>query len=522
MSFEPHHVNACVLRASSAPRFADPPTLFSLLLAAVFCALLPRAHAQAVVTTLAGGNTSGVTPGTTDGEGTAALFTNPSFVTIGALGAAVVLDLTSRVRVIYPNRSVGTLAGGGANGTTSGFIDGAGTAALFGNPGAAALDAAGVMVVVDSDNHKLRLLHPNRTVTTLAGGNSTGNAPGSTNGVGTAALFQSPFGAAVDSSGAVYVADRSNHKVRLIYPNRSVVTIAGGNITGVTAGSSNGVGTAALFYSPYGVAVNALGLYVLDTGNNRIRLIHPNRSVVTLAGSSAGSTNGIGTAALFSFPRGFAVDAAGAVYIADAGNHKIRLMHPNRTVVTLAGGGATGTALGSNDGEGTAALFAGPRGVAVDAFGTVFVADRDNQRVRLIYPFSCPAGTSANFTARSCAPCPPGAFSSSPMAPSCSLCPGGTFATAAGSTLCDACPAGHACPPGTSSWTRLNCGRGSYCPQGSTEPLPCPLQAAPAPHASWAAHPLGSQGPAFLVETSACLLHCFWSVTSGDGVLSAC
>ena len=491
----------------------------------VFLALM-RTLAQTVIT-LAGGGANGTESGSINGVGTAALFNQPSVVALDSVNALYVVA-ESAIRLMYPNRTVIMLAGGGANGSTAGFIDGDGTAALFSGPSALAVGASGALYVVDSGNHKLRQMHPNLTVITLAGGNSTGNTPGSTDGKGTAALFNFPFGAAVGASGNVIVADRTNHKIRLIYPNLTVITLAGGSSTGNTQGSTNGVGTAALFSSPYGVATNTAGaVYVLDTGNSKIRLIYPNLTVITLAGGSTsgflgGSTNGIGTAALFGFPRGFAVDAVGAVYVAEAGNHKVRLIYPNCSVTTLAGGGASGTTAGFINGDGTAALFSGPRGIAMDALGIIYIADRDNQVIRLIYPFTCSPGTFANFTSRSCIMCLPGSFSNTSSAESCSFCVGGTFAKPFGSISCEACPAGHACPPGTSSWARLNCGRGNYCPDGSAEPIPCPIQIVPVPYASWASHPLTAQGPAFLVETSACLNHCFWNFTSGDGMLSKC
>ncbi len=98
------------------------------------------------------------------------------------------------------------------------------------------------------------------------------------------------------------------------------------------------------------------------------------------------------------------------------------------------------------------------------------------------------------------------------------LCPAGTFTSATGSTSCQQCPGGHYCPTGTSSWARLNCGRGKYCPDGSGAPTPCPYQVPPT--GGWGA--LQVQGPAFLVETSHCLNHCFWNFTSGGGMLSKC
>jgi DNA-binding beta-propeller fold protein YncE len=471
---------------------------------------LTRALAQTVIT-LAGGNPSGSLQGSTDGLGTAALFFNPYDVAVDTSGAVYVADRNNhKIRLIYPNRSVITLAGGSTTGVLSGFTEGfVGTAALFNGPRGVAVDTSGAVYVADHLNHKIRIIFLNRTVITLAGGATSG----STNGVGTAASFADPFGVAVDTFGAVYVADTSNNLIRLIYPNRTVITLAGS-----TMGSIDGDGTAALFNWPYGVAVDNSGsVYVADHRNHKIRRIFPNRTVITLAGGAAGFANGVGSAARFNFPVGVAVDMSGAVYVADRDNHKLRLIHPNRTVITLAG--ATS---GSADGVGSAALFLSPNGVAVDTFGILSVADAGNHKVRLVYPISCSPGSYANFTSRSCTLCPPGSFSATSSATSCSPCAAGTFAKPFGSTSCGVCPGGHYCPAATSSWARLNCGRGNYCPDGSAEPIPCPIQIVPVPYASWASHSLTAQGPAFLVETSSCLNHCYWNFTSGDGMLSKC
>jgi serine/threonine-protein kinase len=532
----------------------------SAKLIAVFVFLvLMRVIAQTVIT-LAGGSTAGTTGGSTNGVGTAALFNQPAGVTVDTSGNVILADRNHLIRLIYPNLTVITLAGSSSLGSNNGV----GTAALFNLPRGVALDTSGNVIVADCGNHKIRLIYPNRTVITLAGGSSSGTTTGSNNGVGTAALFNFPNGVAVDSSGSVLVADSVNHKVRLIYPNRTVITLAGGGAAGNAQGSTVGVGTAALFRIPFGVAADTSGnVIVADRDNHKIRLIYPNLTVITLAGGSttgtlSGSNNGVGTAALFNFPYGVAVDTSGNVYVADFENRKVRLTYPNLTVITLAGGDSSGTTLGSTNGVGTAALFNAPHYVAVDTSGNVIVTDFSNHKIRLIYPFTCFPGTYANFTSRSCILCPSGLFSATAMASSCSpctagtygataglstsactascnpgtystggavsctSCPAGSFTMKTGATSCEVCPGGHYCPAGTSSWARLNCGRGYYCPDGSALPIPCPIQIAPLPYFSWASHPAGAQGPAFLMETAHCLNHCFWNLTSGDGMLSKC
>ncbi len=206
------------------------------------------------------------------------------------------------------------------------------------------------------------------TVTTLAGS----GAQGSANGMGTAASFYGPTGVAVDAAGNVYVGDAVNNLIRKISPSGVVTTVAGSG----AQGSANGTGTAASFYLPQQVAVDAAGnVYVGDAGNNLIRKISPSGVVITLAGSGAqGSTNGTGTAASFSGPTGVALDAAGNVYVADRGNNLIRKINPSGVVTTLAGSGAQGSA----NGTGTAASFSTPQQLAVDVVGNIYVVEFSN------------------------------------------------------------------------------------------------------------------------------------------------
>ena len=134
---------------------------------------------------------------------------------------------------------------------------------------------------------------------------------------------------------------------------------------------------------------------------------------------------------------------------------------------------------------------------------------------------ACPAGTFSDSIGATqvstCILCPVGTHSAA-GASTCTLCPAGKFASQPGSSLCHQCPGGHYCPAGTSSWASFNCGRGNYCPDGSGAPTPCPFQVPPT--GGWGA--LQAQGPAYLVETAHCISHCFWNVTSGDGMLSKC
>lgn len=198
-------------------------------------------------------------------------------------------------------------------------------------------------------------------------------------GAGTAASFNAPMGVAVDTSGNVYVADFFNNRIRKLTPAGVVTTLAGSG----TATFADGTGTAAGFNYPAGVAVDAAGnVYVADTNNHRIRQITPAGVVTTLAGSVAGYADGTGTAASFLHPSGVAVDASGTVHVADTSNHRIRKVTAAGVVTTVAGSGSAAYA----DGTGTAASFNHPYGITVDTSGTIYVADTSNYRIRNVTP----------------------------------------------------------------------------------------------------------------------------------------
>lgn len=212
------------------------------------------------------------------------------------------------------------------------------------------------------------------TVSTLAG-NSTA---GFTNGTGTNASFSSPQGTAVDAQGNVYVSDSFNHVIRKITAAGVVSTFAGTGELGFNGGTT----ATAKFYSPQGIAVDAANnIYVADQGNNAIYKITQAGAVTILAGNgTAGATNGTGTAATFNAPQGLAADAQGSVYVADRNNHRIRKITPAGLVATMAGTGAASYV----NGEGASATFNRPTGVAVDAQGNVYVADQNNYAIRKI------------------------------------------------------------------------------------------------------------------------------------------
>ncbi len=328
-----------------------------------------------VVTTLAGLAGS---DGSTDGTSSAARFTNPNGVAVDGNGNVYVADTANyTIRKITPTGVVTTLAGLAGD---AGSADGTGSTARFTNPTGIAVDSGGNVYVADSGNDTIRKITPAGLVTTLAG---TAQISGSADGTGSAARFLFPNGIAADSSGNVYVADTGNCTIRKITPAGDVSTLAG---TAGSVGSADGTGGGASFSYPYGVAVDAGGnVYVADTDNHTIRKITPAGVVTTFAGTagSSGSADGTGSAARFFFPNGIAADSSGNVYVADTQNHTIRSITSASVVTTLAGVvGGKGTA----DGAGGAARFNMPYGVAVDSAGNIYVADTDNHTIRKITP----------------------------------------------------------------------------------------------------------------------------------------
>ncbi|MBL1083542.1 RICIN domain-containing protein [Streptomyces actinomycinicus] len=292
---------------------------------------------------------------------------------------------------------ISTVAGTGAG--NFGGDGGPATAAWLRNPMGAAVDNAGTLYITDQHNHRVRKLTTDGKISTVAG-TGAGNFGGD-GGPATAAQLKYPVGVAVDSTGTVYIGDQHNHRVRKITPDGQISTVAGTGTANFRG--DGGPATAAWLYYPSGVAVDSTGaLYVADYGNHRVRKITPDGKISTVAGTGAAALGGDGgpaTAAQLMNPSGVAVDSTGTLYIADYGNHRVRKITPDGKISTVAGTGAAN--FGGDGGPATAAQLRGPYGVVVDSTGALLVTDSGNHRVRKITPdgkISTVAGTgTANF-----------------------------------------------------------------------------------------------------------------------------
>jgi hypothetical protein len=289
------------------------------------------------------------------------------FAAFDAAGNIVVTTSYRSVRRLAPNRLISTLA------QLPAYSDAGGDYFAEGVAG----DAAGNVIVADNGLNMLLRISPAGNVTTLAGADRGGvsgcyDAPGSP---GTSAYFYAPRALVLDANGNAFVVDSECNNVRRITPQGEVSTFAGAVNDGFSGyGSVDGTGTAARFRAPRGIAIDAAGnLYVADTGNHTIRKITPQGEVSTLAGlaGSPGSADGAGDQARFRSPSGIAADAAGNLYVTDAGT-RVRKVSPTGEVSTLAGSSGTTTIF---DGTASLASFRFPHAPFVDAQGNVYVLD---------------------------------------------------------------------------------------------------------------------------------------------------
>jgi cysteine-rich repeat protein len=338
----------------------------------------PTCDMTGTVTTTAG--TAGVT-GMADGTGAAAEFNSPSGIATDGTSLFVSDTANCTVRQIdLSTWAVTTLAG---NAGTCGHADAVGVAAEFNIAQDLAYDS-GYVYVADTDNHCIRQIEvATGNVTTVAG---TAATAGTTDGVGTAALFTEPRGITTDGVN-LYVADFGNHTIRqIVIVSWDVSTVAGQ--AGVL-GSADGPGANARFNYPRSITHHGGYLYVADTNNHTVRQLDLIAgTVVTVAGTAgnAGSADGVGAAASFTSPRGIAVDAE-SLYVADHGNSTIRqILLSTWDVTTLCG--AAGSA-GSADGVGSAATMDGPWGLVFDPGLSqpgqrLYVVESSNHIVRTI------------------------------------------------------------------------------------------------------------------------------------------
>jgi len=257
------------------------------------------------------------------------------------------------------------------------------TSAQLNFPWALALDSTGNLFIADRSNNRIRKVSPGGIITTVAGIGAQGFSGDS--GPAVSAQLNAPTGVAVDGAGSLFIADGLNHRIRKVSGSGIITTVAG---TGMAAFSGDdGQATSAGLNRPNDVAVDGAGnLLIADTVNNRIRKVSGSGIITTVAGNGSSDFSGDGgraTAAALFVPQSVAVDGAGNLFIADLGNMRIRKVSTSGIISTVAGSSTT-LGFSGDGGQATSARLNRPTGVAVDGTGNLFIADQDNNRIRKV------------------------------------------------------------------------------------------------------------------------------------------
>ena len=314
------------------------------------------------------------------GDGNATTLNNPTSVYVDNAGRVYISETgNNRIRM-FDGGALTTVAGGGTGGD-----GGLATSARLSGPRGIFGDSAGNIYFADTTNQRIRRFTPGGIINTFAG-NGTAGFSGD-GGSATAAALRNPFGVFVSNTGSIYIADTFNNRIRRFDVGGNITTIAGDGTTG--ASGDGGIITYADLNLPRGGSFDSTGnLYFADTLHNRIRKIAAGTKIIsTIAGSGIYGFSGDGgpaTAAVFNTPQGVYLDGAGAIYIADTNNNRIRKIDAGSNIIsTIAGGGSPADNLG--DGlSATSARLASPQSVFVDSSGAIYIADTNNNRIRKI------------------------------------------------------------------------------------------------------------------------------------------
>jgi len=311
-----------------------------------------KVDTNGIITTVAGGGgASGLGDG---GLATQAGLSWPTGVAIDKAGDLYIAEYANnRIRMVAAGTGIiSTIAGTGPTGYSG--DGGPATKATFTYPTGVAVDSSGNVYVADSDNCVIRKISPSGIISTVAGNGPTFGYGGD-NGPATEAQLGSIGGVAIDASGNLYIADTGNERIRYVSASGIITTIAGTGAIGFSGDGSPATG--ATLDDPAAVAVDSSGaVYVADMANNRIRRFVSGGNIATFAGTAVSAGDGgASTQARLDNPMSVAVDSSGNLYIADPSANRIRKVAPSGTITTLAGNGEA--AYGGDHGPGPGAAL---------------------------------------------------------------------------------------------------------------------------------------------------------------------
>ncbi len=316
------------------------------------------------------------------GKATNAQLASPGGLLFDAASSTLYISDSSlnRIRKIGPDGTIRAMAGSGESGFAG--DGGMATGARLRNPACVAMDSSGNVYIADSSNHRIRKVTSAGIISTIAGRVHYGGD----GGPATSALLQLPEGVAVDQSGAVYFSDTWNNRIRKVTPDGTISTFAGTSESGDSG--NGGPATAAKLNSPGPLAMDPSGNLYVATGGNRIRRIAPDGSAISaVAGTGSCCYSGDGgaaTSAQFNYITALAIDSMGNVYAADGSAYRVRKISVSGTVDTVAGTGTRG--FSGDGGLATAAQIDYVRGLAFDKDGNLYIADSGNYRIRKMTP----------------------------------------------------------------------------------------------------------------------------------------
>ncbi len=328
------------------------------------------------ITTVAGNGTYGSSGD--GGPATSAQLAAVPDIAADAAGNLYLADY-NRIRKVGLNGAIATVAGNGVYGYSG--DGGPATGAQLGQPEGVAVDAAGNLYIADSNNSRIRKVALNGTIATVAGNGTPGDS--GDGGQARSAQIGSPYGVAMDSAGNLYFSDYDNHRIRKVATDGTITAAAGSGGAGYSG--DGGLAANAKLNYPNGVAVDSAGdLFIADNNNNRIRRATAGY-INTVAGNGTPGYPGDGGpagAAPLGFPSGVAVDAAGDVFVVDAYAFQVFKVAPNGSITGVAGNGAKGYS--GDNGPATSAQLSLPQSVAVDTGGNFYVSDQSACVIRKV------------------------------------------------------------------------------------------------------------------------------------------
>lgn len=293
-----------------------------------------------------------------------------------AAGNLYVADTgNSRVRKISADQTITTAAGNGGGCCFSAQTESAMSAQLY-SPVGVAVDASGNIFISDTYNDYIRKVTRDGTIHWFAGVGVSPQPGSLQSGVqATAEQLSLPAGMVIGPNGNLYFADCGTHRVLMISSDGTITTIAGTVQSGYLG--DGGPATSAQLSWPKDIAFDKSGnLYIADSANNVIRKVDANGVITTIAGTGIAGFSGDGQSAInaqFSVPSGIGIDKDGNVYVSDTNNYRVRRIDPTGVVTTIAGTGVAG--FSGDGGPAISAQLSYPTGIKIDAAGNVYVAD---------------------------------------------------------------------------------------------------------------------------------------------------